>query len=139
MGLKARVATLPGHEITVEEQQEFRVDDLLPSRVMRPADAQDAARGLRLCDLVPAAVVTWGGGTQIRLGAPPRRYEVAFSMDRMTRPLEDEPADLTCRGEAGMRLKDLQGSLLGPGERLPLEPPHPPRGAVGGSPAADAK
>src|SRR5207248_7214887 len=51
MGLNARVATLPGHEITVEEQQEFRVDDLLPSRVMRPADGQDAARGLRLCDL----------------------------------------------------------------------------------------
>ncbi len=138
MGLNARVATLPGHEITVEEQQEFRVDDLLPSRVMRPADAQDAARGLRLCDLVPAAVVTWGGGTQMRLGATPRRYEVAFSTERMTRLLEYEPADLTCRVEAGMRLQDLQESLRAQGQRLPLEPPHPERATVGGMLAANA-
>src|SRR5205823_14966623 len=90
----------------------------LPSRVMRPADAQDAARGLRLCDLVPAAVVTWGGGTQMRLGAAPRRYEVAFSTERMTRLLEYEPADLTCRVEAGMRLQDLQESLLAQGQQI---------------------
>src|SRR5438094_865310 len=104
MGLNARVETLPGHEVTVEEQQPFRVDDLLPSRVMRPADAQDAARGLRVCDLVPAAVVPWGGGTQMRLGAAPRRYQVALSTERMSRLLEYEPADLTCRVEAGWRL-----------------------------------
>jgi len=138
MGLNARVATLPGQEITVDEQQRFRVDDLLPSRVMRPADAQDAARELRLCDLAPAAVVTWGGGTQMRLGTAPRRYEVAFSTDRMARLLEYEPADLTCRVEAGMRLQDLQESLLAQGQRLPLDPPHPDRATVGGMLAANA-
>jgi len=58
MGLKAHVATLPGQEISVEEQRRWHVDDLLPSRLMRPADAEDAARGLRLCDMTPAAVVT---------------------------------------------------------------------------------
>ncbi len=138
MGLNARVATLPGQEITVEEQQRFRVDDLLPSRTIRAADAQDAARELRLCDLAPAAVVTWGGGTQMRLGTAPRRYEVAFSTDRMTRLLEYEPADLTCRVEAGMRLQDLQESLLAQGQRLPLDPPHPDRATVGGMLAANA-
>jgi len=138
MGVNARVQTLPGQEITVEEQRRFRVEDLLPSRVLRPADAQDAARELRLCDLAPAAVVTWGGGTQMRLGAAPRRYEIAFSTDRMTRLLEYEPADLTCRVEAGMRLRDLQESLLAQGQRLPLEPPHPDRATVGGMLAANA-
>ena len=138
MGVNARVQTLPGREITVEEQQRFRVDELLPSRVMRPADAQDAARELRLCDLAPAAVVTWGGGTQMRLGTAPRRYEVAFSTDRMARLLEYEPADLTCRVEAGMRLQDLQESLLAQGQRLPLDPPHPDRATVGGMLAANA-
>ena len=67
-------------------------------------DAEDAARGLHLCDVAPAAVVVWGGGTQMRLGAPPRRYDVAFSTERMARLLEYEPADLTCRVGAGMRL-----------------------------------
>ena len=76
MGVKARVQALPGHEINVDEQRGLSVDGLLPSTVMRPEDAEDAARGLHLCDLAPAAVVVWGGGTQMRLGAPPRRYEV---------------------------------------------------------------
>jgi len=82
--------------------------------------------------------VTWGGGTQMRLGTAPRRYEVAFSTDRMARLLEYEPADLTCRVEAGMRLQDLQESLLAQGQRLPLDPPHPDRATVGGMLAANA-
>jgi glycolate oxidase FAD binding subunit len=105
---------------------------------MHPGDADDAARGLRLCDLTPAAVVVWGGGTQMRLGAPPRRYEIAFSTERMTRLLEYEPADLTCRVEAGMRLSDLQAALGAQGQRLPLDPPHPERATVGGMVAANS-
>ena len=138
MGVKARAQALPGHEINVDEQRGLSVDGLLPSTVMRPEDAEDAARGLHLCDLAPAAVVVWGGGTQMRLGAPPRRYEVAFSTERMTRLLEYEPADLTCRVEAGIRLGELQAALLEQGQRLPLDPPHPERATVGGMVAANS-
>jgi glycolate dehydrogenase FAD-binding subunit len=137
MGVKARPQTLPGQEITVDEQRNFSVDGLLPSTAMRPDDAGDAARDLYACDQVPAAVVVWGGGTQMRLGAPPRRYEVAFSTERMTRLLEYEPADLTCRVEAGMRFSDLQATLRSQGQRLPLDPPHPERATVGGMVAAN--
>ena len=137
MGVKARPQTLPGQEITVDEQRNFSVDGLLPSTAMRPDDAADAARDLYACDQVPAAVVVWGGGTQMRLGVPPRRYEVAFSTERMTRLLEYEPADLTCRVEAGMRLRDLQATLRAQGQRLPLDPPHPERATVGGMVAAN--
>src|SRR5438309_1396521 len=42
------------------------VDGLLPSKVMRPEDAGDAAAGLRLCDLGPAAVIVWGGGKVVK-------------------------------------------------------------------------
>jgi len=137
MGVKARAQALPGHEINVDEQRGLSVDGLLPSTVMRPEDADDAARGLRSCDLAPAAVVVWGGGTQMALGAPPHKYEVAFSTERMTRLLEYEPADLTCRVEAGMRLSDLQTALGAQGQRLPLDPPHPERATVGGMVAAN--
>jgi glycolate oxidase FAD binding subunit len=137
VGVKARTQALPGHEITVDEQRLLSVDGLLPSTVMRPDDAEDAARGLRLCDTAPAAVVVWGGGTQMRLGAPPRRYEVAFSTERMVRLLEHQPADLTCRVEAGIRLSDLQATLYAQGQRLPLDPPHPERATVGGMVAAN--
>ena len=137
MGVKARPQALPGQEINVDEQRKLSVDGLLPSTVMRPRDANDAARDLHACDLAPAAVVVWGGGTQMRLGAPPRHYEVAFSTSRMTRLLEHQPADLTCRVEAGMRLRDLQATLRAQGQRLPLDPPRPERATVGGMVAAN--
>ena len=138
MGVKARAQALPGQEINVDEQRRLSVDGLLPSTMMRPNDADDAARDLRACDLVPAAVVVWGGGTQMRLGNPPRHYEVAFSTGRMTRLLEYEPADLTCRVEAGMRLSNLQAALRAQGQRLPLDPPHPEQATVGGMVAANS-
>jgi glycolate oxidase FAD binding subunit len=138
VGVEARARVLPGHQISVEQQQLMSVDGLLPSKVMRPADAQDAARGLRQCDLVPAPVMVWGGGTQMRLGSVPRGYDIAFSTEGMTRLLEYEPADLTCRVEAGMRLSELQGALAAHGQRLPLDPPHPERATVGGMVAANA-
>lgn len=137
MGVKARTQAVPGHQISVEDQHRLEVDGLLPAKIMHPADAEDAARGLRLCDLTPAAVVIWGGGTQLRLGSTPRRYDVAFSTERMARLLEYEPADLTCRVEAGVRLGELQAQLAAQGQRLPLEPPHPERATVGGMVAAN--
>jgi glycolate oxidase FAD binding subunit len=138
VGVKASAQALPGQQITIEDQRRLSVDDALPSKIMQPDDADEAARGLRLCDLTPAAVVMWGGGTQMRLGAPPRRYDIAFSTERMTRLLEYEPADLTCRVEAGMRLSDLQSALGAQGQRLPLDPPHPARATAGGMVAANA-
>jgi glycolate oxidase FAD binding subunit len=138
MGVNAGPQALPGHQISVEQQRQLSVDGLLPSKIMRPDDAEDAARGLRLCDLTPAAVVIWGGGTQIRLGATPRRYEIAFSTERLNRVLEYEPADLICRAEAGVRLADLQATLRAHGQRLALDPPRPDRATVGGMVAANA-
>ena len=137
MGVEVRTQTLPGESIDVASQRNLAVDGLMPSRIMRPADAEDAARGLRECDLVPAAVVVWGGGTQMRLGAPPRRYEIAFATESMRQLLEYEAADLTCRVEAGMRLSELQDVLRAQGQRLPLDPPHPERSTVGGIVAAN--
>src|SRR2546426_4275751 len=137
MGVKARPLALSGEAITVDEQRRFSVDGLLPSTVIRPKDADEAAGELYSCDEVPAAVGVWGGGTQMQLGAPPRKYEVALSTERMTRLLEYEPADLTCRVEAGMRLSDLQAALHAQGQRLALDPPHPERATVGGMVAAN--
>ena len=137
MGVKARTQAVPGHQISVETQHRLDVDGLLPAKVMRPVDADDAARGLRLCDRIPASVVVWGGGTQIRLGAPPSRYDLAFSTEQMTQLLEYEPADLTCRVQSGMTLDSLQQTLGAQGQRLPLDPPHPEHATVGGMLAAN--
>jgi glycolate dehydrogenase FAD-binding subunit len=138
VGIEARTRALPGHQLSVEQQRRLAVDGLLPANLMRPDDAEDAAQALRLCDQVPAAVVVWGGGTQMRLGSLPQQYDIAFSTDGMSRLLEYEPADLTCRVQAGMRLGDLQATLAAQGQRLPLDPPHPERATVGGMVAANS-
>ncbi len=137
MGVKAQAQPLPGEQISLAQQQAMRVDGLLPAKIMQPGDAEDAARELLLCDRAGASAVVWGGGTQMGLGSPPRRYDVAFSTQRMTRLLEYEPGDLTCRVEAGMRVGELQAALRARGQRLPLDPPHPERATVGGMVAAN--
>ena len=129
---------LPGHQIGVAQQRELSVDGLVPAKIMRPSDSDDAARGLRQCDEAGAATIVWGGGTQMALGSVPARYDIALSTERMTRLLEYEPGDLTCRVEAGMRVGDLQASLKAKGQRLPLDPPHPTRATAGGMVAANS-
>jgi glycolate oxidase FAD binding subunit len=137
VGVKARSQPLPGHQITVDEQHRLEVDGLLPAKVIRPLDAEDAARALRLCDRSEASVLVFGGATQMRLGSPPRRYDLALCTERMTQLLEYEPADLTCRVQAGMTLAELQRTLREQGQRLPLDPPRPERATVGGMVAAN--
>ena len=137
MGVKARTADPPGQRLGSDEQGRWSVDDALPATVVRPTDANEAAQVLKECDQVAAGVVVWGGGTQMRLGFPPRRYQVAVSTDRMDQVLEYEPADLTCRVQAGVRLDVLQATLQAQGQRLPLDPARPARATVGGMVAAN--
>jgi glycolate oxidase FAD binding subunit len=104
---------------------------------MSPASVPAAAADLGRCYEEGLAVIPQGGRTQIGLGAVPHRYDVAFSTTGLSRLLEHEPADLTCRVEAGMRLGDLQAVLKKHGQRLPLDPPHPEEATVGGVLAAN--
>jgi glycolate oxidase FAD binding subunit len=121
----------------VGERQELAVDGLVPRTTMSPASVAAAAADLGRCYEEELAVIPQGGRTQIGLGGVPRRYDVAFSTAGLSRLLEHEPADLTCRVEAGMRLGDLQAVLNKHGQRLPLDPPHPEEATVGGLLAAN--
>ena len=129
---------MPGQQISVQEQHELAVDGLLPAKVMRPRSPQELADGLRTLNDASVAAVVHGGDTQIGLGSPPARYDVALSTTGLSRLLEHEPGDLTCRVEAGMRVGELQAVLRGHGQRLPLDPPHPRLATLGGMVAANA-
>jgi glycolate oxidase FAD binding subunit len=129
---------IPGEQSTGAERQRLRVDGLSPGRVLRPRDPQEVARSLRLCAEAGAGAVVIGGGTQLGLGAPPSRFDVALLTDGLDRLLEYEPADLTCRVQAGMTVEALQAELGRNGQWLPLDPPRPDRATVGGMVAANA-
>jgi glycolate oxidase FAD binding subunit len=136
MGLKTQ-RRIPGKQISVEDQRRFGVDGLLPSKAMYPASPEEAAQSLQVCAEAGVTAVIHGGGTQIGLGNPPRSYDVAVSTARLDQLLEYEPADLTCRVQAGMRIQVLQETLAKKGQRLPLDPPLPGRATLGGILAAN--
>ena len=109
-----------------------------PRLVCAPQTPEDVGRALAVCDSAGAAVIPWGGGTQQRLGSPPRRADVVLLMTQLGKLVEYEPADLTVTVEAGMSLVDLQFALGRQGQWLPLDPPVPPEATIGGLLATNA-
>ncbi len=115
-----------------ERGQEYRVDRQPPALVVAPADPDEVAGCLAAADQFGAAVVPWGGGTAQALGYPPRAYDLALDLGRLSRVLAYEPADLTLSVQAGITLAALDAVLAAHGQRLPLDCPHPQSTTLGG-------
>ena len=111
---------------------------LVPARVVEPRSVEEAADALRSCAGDRLAVVFAGGGTDLALGAPPRRLDVLLRTGRMARVVEHLPADQVVTVEAGMPLAALARHLAAHGQRLALDPPFPGRTTAGGAVAANA-
>jgi glycolate oxidase FAD binding subunit len=116
----------------------YAVEGLTPRLALRPPTAEAIAATLRLAEARGLAVVPWGGGTQMGLGAPPSRYDLALDLRGLDRIVEYEPADLTVTVEAGIALSTLQQLLGEHGQWLPLDPWLPPEATIGGILATNA-
>src|SRR5580704_12659426 len=79
------------------------------------------------------AMVVMGARTKLRIGLPPRQFDLALDMTRLNRVLAYDPGDLTLSIEAGVPLCDVQRTLAEPGQFLPLEVPFMNRTTVGGT------
>jgi glycolate oxidase FAD binding subunit len=77
-------------------------------------------------------VIPRGNGTKLAIGSPPRRYDLALSLEKLNHIWHYEPADLTISVEAGMKLGDLQEFLGREGLWLPLDPRGGASATVGG-------
>lgn len=108
------------------------VDGLEPTAVEVPADAQGVARILRKASDDRCAVLPVGGGTTMELGAPVRQADIAMSLERLDGIIDQQPANLTVRAEAGITLGALNRALAADGQYLPLDPPFPDRATLGG-------
>jgi glycolate oxidase FAD binding subunit len=115
----------------------YEVDGLAPRLAVKPGSAAEVARALKAADAAGAAVIPRGGGTQMALGMPPDRYDLALDLRGIDQVLEYEPADLTVTVEAGMTLAALQAHLAARGQWLPLDPPAP-EATIGGILATNA-
>src|SRR5512138_323453 len=128
----------PEHLLAGEPAAVYAVDGEVPEAVVFPGTAEDVSAVLALCREARAAVVPWGGGSSIGLGAPPRRLDVVLGLARLTGVLEHEPADMTSTVRAGTLLADYQRALGKNDQWLALDPAWPDRATIGGLLATNA-
>ncbi|HEX9241624.1 MAG TPA: FAD-binding oxidoreductase [Anaeromyxobacter sp.] len=109
-----------------------------PRRVLEPATLDEAAQAMRALAAEKLAVAFVGGGTDLELGAAPRRLDAVLRTRRLARVREHAPADQIVAVEGGMTIAALQRTLAPHRQRLALDPPEPERATVGGVVAANA-
>jgi glycolate oxidase FAD binding subunit len=114
----------------------YALGALLPSRLLEPVDAEQAAAVLRAAHDAGEAVVVYGGGTLQRSSNAPSRYDIVLSTKRLTALYDYDPRDLTIGIGAGMTVATLNAALAEHGQFIPLDVPFPSRATVGGTLAA---
>src|SRR5215470_15951470 len=83
------------------------IDRRQPRLVVQPETTAQAADIIALAGRERFAVVPWGQGTQMHLGQPPTRYDLALSLARLTRVVDYDVANLTLIAEAGLPLCEV--------------------------------
>jgi glycolate oxidase FAD binding subunit len=119
-------------------QATVSVDGVTPTSVEAPPSAEELAEALHAADQNGEAVAPIGGGTQLGLGMPPDRIDLALETIGLNKIIEYEPADLTVTVEAGLRFAQLQKILGEQGQFLALDPPAQSGATIGGLIATNA-
>jgi glycolate oxidase FAD binding subunit len=124
-----------GSRVTLAQRS---IDGLTPSQRLTPSSVEELAQALHEADAAGQAVAPVGGGTQLDLGMPPSRLDLALETTGLNHVVEYEPADLTVTVEAGMLLNELQRVLGDNGQFLALDPPLDDAATIGGAIATNA-
>ncbi|UCH33746.1 MAG: FAD-binding protein [Armatimonadota bacterium] len=123
--------------IATEPPPDLVIDERRPKALLSAGSEQDVAALLAGAAEDGAAIIPVGSRTKLDLGMPPRQFDYALSLDKLTGVIEHDVEDLTATVRAGTRLADLQAELGRRGQWVPLDPPH--RDAtVGGIIATDS-
>ena len=116
----------------------FAVDGVVPKLVARPGTQEQVEAAVAACGKAGAAIAPWGGGTAMGLGNAPARLDAVVCLDRLSRIVEFDAANLVVSAEAGVRMADLQRLLVTRREVLPLDCARMDRRTVGGIIATNA-
>lgn len=114
------------------------VDGVVPTLAVRPGTQEQVGAVVAACGRAGAALAPRGGGTAMGLGNPPSRPGVVLCLERLSRVVEFDAANLVVSAEAGVRLAELQRRLAAAREFLPLDPPGAERRTLGGIIATNA-
>src|SRR5512144_77976 len=89
------------HLLADGEVHRYAVDGVSPSVAVFPGSVDEVSAVLAACGGAKAAVVPWGGGVHMGLGAIPKRAEVVVGLGRLNQVLDHEPGDMTSTVQAG--------------------------------------
>lgn len=127
MTVESATSGVPRREPTA-----YCVDGLTPRLALAPATVVEVQDVLAVADEAGAALVPWGGGTQMSFGNPPEAFDIALDLRGLNEIVEYEPDDLTIAVQAGCTLADLNRQLGAHGEMLPVDAADPERATIGG-------
>lgn len=151
---------LPAEAIRLDEEalQGLAVDGLAPKAAAYPRSVEEAAQVVRAAHDKGWGLLCRGGGSKVRLGRPPARYDLLLSLEGLNKIIDIDPPNLTVTVQAGVVLADLQDLVGGyenrcffpldgelketadslcsdrahKGAFVPLDPPFGTRATVGG-------
>jgi glycolate oxidase FAD binding subunit len=127
-------AELGDHSVSMDAgmRASHVIDECQPALVCAPQTADQITAALRLCSEAKASVAPYGGGTALSLGNAPRAVDMALDLNRLSRVVEHDYANLTTTVEAGIPLIRLQQFLAEQKQFVPLDPARSQRATVGG-------
>jgi len=124
--LAARLEGILGaHRIIAAEAElrEYAIDGMVPGVIVRPASAQETAEIVRFAIAEKLSIVATGSRSELDLGMPPARYDLAMDMTALHDIAHFDPGDLTLSVDAGLPLRQLARVLAEKGQFLPLAVP----------------
>jgi glycolate oxidase FAD binding subunit len=116
----------------------YAVEGKTPALVCSPPNAEQLGAAVRIAGETGASVIPWGGGTMMRLGNPPKRFDIALTLERLDKLVEHDDANLTAIAQAGVKIAELQRMLVRGRQFLALDPPNPDQATIGGVVSANS-
>ena len=117
---------------------DFGIDGQVPSLVLRPESVEAVSSALSWANQNGLAVVPWGNGTLMHIGAKPQRYDVALKLDLLNEVIDYPAADMTITAGAGVCLGALREVVAQEGQFIPLDTPRAAEATLGGLVATNA-
>jgi FAD/FMN-containing dehydrogenase len=136
LDIVGRLAEVIGSQRVVSAAEEltgYAVDGLVPSAIVRPASAEEAAEVVRFAVEDKLAVVALGSRSKSEIGVPLEQYKIAIDTTALRGIAHFDPGDLTLGVEAGMPLRELEAYLRERKQFLPLAVPCFESTTVGGT------
>ena len=97
------------------------IDDVVPRFIAEPDSPEAFAETLAHASRERMQTVIRGGGTKLGWGRVPAAVDLIVSTTRLNRLIAHRHGDLTATVQPGMRLQDLNDTLRGQGQWLPVE------------------